>query len=485
MAWIRCTGNTGGSLKVRTASGRIATFETNIADVLRSVKCEINAKQDLHGYDHPWSAGSGKNKLDESTVYSVLEDSGEYHVKQGGTQVYNIKFYIPSALVGMELTYSAKFKGVNGANYRVIANVAGTNKNGNLINTADYSLSQVTFTPTSTADYISIDYGTGADSGGVGMFKDCQLEISSTATNYEPYSNICPINGYSSVNITRYGVNLWDETWDNCYWNENANGVKVQNASLFGCNDYIPVCEGTNIRFVSPTVNPKWYVLWYDKNKDMLSYTRADGGDILTVPANAYYMTFYNNNTAYSPTYNNDISINYPATDTAYHAYNGQTYAIAFGQTVYGGVLHIKNGRTWFEVKFLEFDLGILTPVMYVVTEGNLFRYALDDLEPLTSDYDVTKIICSNYPSVASASRANKTLSQVSNLLRFDIIDNDYNDAASMKTAMNGVEVAYPLETPFDIDLTPVQVEQLLGKNNVWHDANGNTEVKFLEVVRS
>ena len=60
------------------------------------------------------------------------------------------------------------------------------------------------------------------------------------------------------------------------------------------------------------------------------------------------------------------------------------------------------------------------------------------------------------------------------------ITDERYSTEAALTTALDNVYMTYPLATPFDIDLTPVQIEQLLGKNNVWHDANGDTEVKYL-----
>jgi len=340
MAWIRCTGNTGGSLKARTASGAIATFETNMADVLQEVKCEINAT--------------------------------------GGN---------------------------------------GTPDNPN------------------------------------------------------------PINGFTEANITRCGVNLWDEETEKGTYDDDGEKVP-SNLILRNVNPF-KVPTGGSIYISTPA---NGIIFWYTQDMTFISKEDFFTAGVKSVPNNAVWANF-RMTSGYGVVYNNDISFNLPSTNTTYHPYTGNTYTIAFGQTVYGGLLDVTRGKL--TVTFLEFDLGTLTPVMYTVTEGNLFRYALDSLKPLTSDYDVTKILCSNYPSVASALRANKTLSQVSNLLRFDIIDNDYNDAISMKTAMNGVQVVYPLATPFDIDLTAQQIEALHGINNVWHDGNGDTKVKYLEVVRN
>ena len=53
MAWYRCVGGAGGSLKLRTASGRIATFNTNMVEAFKSLKSEINPVQSGTGTPSP------------------------------------------------------------------------------------------------------------------------------------------------------------------------------------------------------------------------------------------------------------------------------------------------------------------------------------------------------------------------------------------------------------------------------------------------
>ena len=50
--------------------------------------------------------------------------------------------------------------------------------------------------------------------------------------------------------------------------------------------------------------------------------------------------------------------------------------------------------------------------------------------------------------------------------------------AEAFKTAMDGVQLVYPLATPQTYQLTPHQIQTLVGQNNVWSDA-GNVEVTF------
>jgi hypothetical protein len=59
------------------------------------------------------------------------------------------------------------------------------------------TLSKVTFTPTSTSDYLSIQYGGSVSA----VLTDVQLEKGSTATAYVPYSNICPISGHTGAEL--------------------------------------------------------------------------------------------------------------------------------------------------------------------------------------------------------------------------------------------------------------------------------------------
>ena len=74
----------GRNIEVRTASGRIATFSTNMVEPFKSLKSEINPLQDLHGYSKPWSGGGGKNKL-EPCITSGTVNGITYTVNDDGT----------------------------------------------------------------------------------------------------------------------------------------------------------------------------------------------------------------------------------------------------------------------------------------------------------------------------------------------------------------------------------------------------------------
>ena len=239
------------------------------------------------------------------------------------------------------------------------------------------------------------------------------VDIEATGGNGTPDSPI-PINGYTEANITRCGVNLWDEEWENGDIS-SSTGEKTS-GSLVITKNFILVKPNT-VCYSNITLRTRWY----DAQKNYIGPNPTiTANATFTVPATAHYLMFTTQSN-YGSTYNNDISINYPSTDTTYHAYNGQTYAIAFGQTVYGGVLDVTRGK----------------------------------LKP-----------CVEYPSYNGETLSGRWLSS----------EATYVEGTTPPT---GSQVVSLDDYGIDIDLTPVQIEALLGVNNVFADC-GETEVEYI-----
>ena len=60
-----------GAFPTDTAEGSIASFPDGADDIpLKSLVVNIDPVQDLHGYDSPWPAGGGVNKIDVSALRS-------------------------------------------------------------------------------------------------------------------------------------------------------------------------------------------------------------------------------------------------------------------------------------------------------------------------------------------------------------------------------------------------------------------------------
>lgn len=147
---------------------------------------------------------------------------------------------------------------------------------------------------------------------------------------------------------------------------------------------------------------------------------------------------------------------------------------IPFGQTVYGGTLDVVSGKL--SITRVLQNMGDLT--WYKARD--LMEAIPNNAKGFPTD-DVSTALCSQYKTVSYgtvyAYAEDKTIAFASNG-RVYVYDTTYTDNIAFKTAMNGVQLAYELATPIEIDLTPTEVKSLLGDNNVWADA-GEVEVEY------
>ena len=182
----------------------IATF-TGADAPIDSLKASIVGVQDLHGYDSPWPAGGGKNKFDINACYSGHTISGNSITINGGGYYYD--FYqqstgdstaISSSTIYDKLpnlsagTHTLSFaSGPTLVIYSVASNLSVTKLGEATYNTP------FTFTLES-GSRITLRRKTNS----AGTYTNIQLEGGSTATAFAPYSNICPISGWSSCDVT-------------------------------------------------------------------------------------------------------------------------------------------------------------------------------------------------------------------------------------------------------------------------------------------
>lgn len=161
-------------------------------------------------------------------------------------------------------------------------------------------------------------------------------------------------SGFAGANIYDKGVNLWDEDWEvgGIAW---TTGQNSNENDRIRSKNYIPVVPNITVRF-SYKADVR-YVWCYDQNKTLITNVSGSNNyfqlnvnaDTLTLPANCFYIRFIVW-TTYGTTYNNNISINYPATDTAYHAYNANSTTTAItwqseAGTVSEGSLNVTTGK--------------------------------------------------------------------------------------------------------------------------------------------
>lgn len=291
--------------------------------------------------------------------------------------------------------------------------------------------------------------------------------------------NVRPITGWSGANVTRTGKNVWDEEWE-LGTISATDGQNAPSTTQIRSKNYIRVepqktyfCYCGRISGMSGASIPFYC---YDKLKNYIGRPTPTSVNnaTFTTPANCCYVRF-RTGSEYGTTYLNDISVNSDSTDTAYHAYNGNTYTILFGDTYYGCELDVTNGVLRVIQKLV--DMGTAN------WEGSYYQFTIptpSEAKGFNGDN-----LCSIYPRSAVNNTTPNVQTDKSYIVRSDKIyvkDTDYNgNLAGFKTAMAGQKLVFELATPFTIQLSPQQIEQL-EENNIWADTGDVSECKYIQI---
>ena len=191
------------------ASGSIASFSDGADNLpLKSLVVNINPVQDLHGQESPYPAGGGKNKFNGTFLQG-------YWAYAGGTWV-NSPNWITTEKIPCKASTS----------YTVSADTKMTrwqgfvwyDSNGDFISTDNLSSNVnigLTKTSPSNAAYLVFNIAGYPDANDKIAPSDVtyfQLEEGSSSTAYAPYSNICPISGWTGANVYHSGTDTSDAT---------------------------------------------------------------------------------------------------------------------------------------------------------------------------------------------------------------------------------------------------------------------------------
>ena len=221
---------------IETKSGPIVTFNTDLKADLKECKVEFKPQQELNGYSNPWPAGGGKNLFninvqeqnpsDTTSTNTTLRtftpntycvgaswsnwwmpnQVTSYSINNGVISVQNNNVYgigFPFKLTP-ETTYTISATTTNGG-----VNVAYYDNSGTYITTSNANILNQSFTTPVNADITVLVFYSG-NTNAAATFSNIQLEKGSSATSYVPYENICPINGWTNINIKRSNKNILD-----------------------------------------------------------------------------------------------------------------------------------------------------------------------------------------------------------------------------------------------------------------------------------
>lgn len=208
-----------------TASGSVASFEdVTGGHPASSLEVNIDPVQDLNGYDHPWFAGGGKNLLPNTLDYIKTLNtagtwSGNVYTRSGVTFTVNDDgsvstsgastaenwgfLYVlrATSALGAILTDGEIYRisgcpsGGSASTYALQAQVNGS------YNTDSGSGKQFTYTSGGN-DMVRIVIGaSGVDMSGKTFYPMICRSDATDPTIYAPYSNICPITGWTGATV--------------------------------------------------------------------------------------------------------------------------------------------------------------------------------------------------------------------------------------------------------------------------------------------
>ena len=459
---------------IDTVTGSATHFLDGADDIpMKDVVVQIEPKQDLHGQDAPYPAGGGKNLLYVPTGRTYTENGVTWTLNQNG-----------SITVSGTATEASIF--------RYIEQEVGEAFNGDYyfqcfpaINTSIFS-SGVLIGGTWFSIYSDRKTALTGLSGKIQQmwfqvragqtlnttFYPMIYKASETVSEWSPYSNICPISGFTEAKVARTGVNVWDEEWE--VGTFDSDGRPSSATDRIRSKNFCSCVPGTEYCFAIPNQNMRVY--FYDADKAFLEYFGWWGETrTFTTPTNARFFKVLGSG-AYGDTYNHDISINYPSTDHDYHPYAGNTYSITFPSeagTVYGGELDVTNGTLTVDRAMV--DLGTLNWMYY--RDGLFYTSTLKTIAK-SNGRCVSDIYVEGTFNISSPINGYMWMAINGRESVFRAVNTAYSDETAFKTAMDGHQLVYELVTPIIYTLTPTEIKSLLGDNNVWADC-GNTEVTY------
>lgn len=486
-----------------TASGAVASFPDGAALPLIFLDVNIDPVQDLHGYSNPWTAGGGKNLFNVDAPFSNPSDTtsanttkriftpGTYCIGLAYSNYFNANSVLSFSRSGNTLSVSSKSGyGVGfaiavtaGQQYFVSCTAQSPEGINHYIQVVQYAEDGTflgiyannrinsTFTALENAVIAVLLFRNNAtdDNHAVSTFTDIQVEKGSSATAYAPYSNICPISGWTGAKVVKTGKNLWNKSL--------INGTVLIDGLAVGKKYTVTA------KMIDPSKATYFYIQRAPKGSD----TKTTVGYVIA-STTLYERTFtvaegYDYYAYSNSTYTNvkEIQIEEGSAATDYVAPQTTPITIPFGQTVYGGVLDVLSGVLTI-TKFGE-DLSTKTwQTRYTGTAKKALSAALAYSYPRAK---ITEMIAENY----SITRGVTGVSALANPDDFAVSVYPYDNQSnpSPTTIYAVVDVAdstpsgllvYDLATPIEIQLDPHEVSSLLGQNNIFADT-GDSEVEY------
>ena len=307
--------------------------------------------------------------------------------------------------------------------------------------------------------------------------------------------NIRPISGWTGCNVTRTGKNLLPQTnYNTARFTVASDGNVSQNNPSSASFSWLysngimratlPAGTYTVTETVTTACSASGHAVNIYDDSDVKVVAVSGGVKAVGEYSASFTLTKTTNIALVCKLYYGVAKFSIVAGSTAqsYEPYQDTTLTVDWtteAGTVYGGTIDVVTG-------LLTVTHGILDLGTKTYTKGNRNT---DNTGYIFYFRDVTNIayrgdaVCSALKTVTNPTNWEALPVNSCNAASgsYMIFCADYADAASFKTAMDGVQLVYELATPQTYQLTPQQLLTLLGTNNVWTDT-GDTTVKYIDV---
>ena len=185
----------------REFTGDIVTFETESEDIFTKLQANFSPIQDLHGYDKPWVGGAGKNLFDASAIaewdnyrgLTITKNSDGSFILNGTATVTVYQTISVSLKAGTYMVSGCPLGGST-STYSIFLS-SGVNK----YDTG--SGEQFTLNSDTTVDVILPRIMAGTVCTNLVFKPMICLASTPDPTTYAPYSNLCPITGWTGCEV--------------------------------------------------------------------------------------------------------------------------------------------------------------------------------------------------------------------------------------------------------------------------------------------
>jgi len=461
----------------------VKTIPDGADGVPMGITFAVEPVQDLHGQSSPYPAGGGKNLFDINTYpltqNQYINGNDGYSSSTQNPYACTVGFVPFSGHDGQQFTLNKRPGGVN-TGIAFYSDATNGSFISGVINNGQPAGEPITFTVPNGTNYIRFTVPAGET--------EIQIESGSTATDYAPYSNICPISGWTEGKLTGTGKNLVDETknTEGIFYNDDGSITQNNNVT---CTEFVKVkpnatytISGTNMHKTTPSGvdNVGLRFVYFDKDKNFLS--RSEGvlsGNTLTgtTPSNCCFIRSTYGKVGTS------VQLGKGSTATAYQPF-GSTYTIQFGETVYGGTLTVnKDGTGSINVDKVIETIPTITSLN---TSAGGIKYAYFTTQH-TIEYHVNdgiRVKCENFKSCTYETRGEPFTAYLGGPNQVVIFFDTDTTIEQANAYVNGSKILLYLigkwsDHSTTLPITAPQVKSLLGANNLFADTGDILSVDY------